>query len=52
MFSMIHVRLVLDGLLIGFTYYGIGDRAPQFSDEDWNELNIYFFVVAITLRWN
>jgi hypothetical protein len=52
MFSMIHIKLVHDGILVGFTYYSIGDRAEEFSDERWNELNIYFFIVTITLRWN
>lgn len=51
MFSMIHVRLLGDGILFGVTYFQKGDRVPEFADEDWHELNIYLFLIAITLRW-
>jgi len=51
MFSMIHVTLLSDGVLFGFTYYGLGDRAPEYADEDWKELNLYLLFLRISFRW-
>tara|TARA_R100000458_G_scaffold8879_1_gene7025 strand:+ start:266 stop:424 length:159 start_codon:yes stop_codon:yes gene_type:complete len=51
MFSMIHVTFMTEGFLVGFTYYGLGDRSPEFADEDWKELNIYLFFLRISMRW-
>ena len=45
------ITLMADGFLCGLTYFPKGDRAPEFEDEDWHELNIYFFVVKFTFRW-
>ena len=38
-----------DGALLGVTFYGKDDRLDE---EDWNELNLYFFVIAISIRWS
>ena len=43
------ITFLADGALLGLTYFPKGDRAPEFEDEDWNELNIYFIVVRLTL---
>jgi len=51
MFSLIHIELLGDGVLFGFTYFGLGDRLPAFADEDWCELNIYLLIIKISLRW-
>jgi hypothetical protein len=51
MFSMVHIRLLGDGALFGFTYFSKNDRIEEFEHEDWNELNIYLVFIAITLRW-
>jgi hypothetical protein len=45
------ITLIADGALFGLTYYPKEDRAPEFEEEDWNELNIYLLVVRITFRW-
>lgn len=51
MFSMIHIQLMGDGVLCGFTYFSKEDRVKQFEDEDWHELNLYLLIIKITLRW-
>ncbi len=48
---MVHIRLLGDGLLFGFTYFSKDERNEEYAHEDWNELNIYLFMFAITLRW-
>ena len=45
------ITFLADGALLGLTYFPKGDRAPEFEDEDWSELNIYFLVIRITFRW-
>lgn len=45
------ITFLADGALLGLTFFPKGDRAPEFQDEDWNELNIYFIVVRLTFRW-
>tara|TARA_B100000424_G_scaffold261228_1_gene245926 strand:+ start:1123 stop:1287 length:165 start_codon:yes stop_codon:yes gene_type:complete len=52
LFSLIHVRLLGDGALLGFTYFSKDDRIPEYADEDWYELNIYLIILAITFRWH
>ena len=45
------VDLMADGVLFGFTYFGVNDRAEAFAGEDWFELNIYLFILRISIRW-
>ena len=42
---MIHIQLLGDGILCGFTYFHKNDRIKQFEDEDWHELNLYMFIL-------
>ena len=47
----ISVTLFNDGMLFGFTHYGKNDRVSEYDTEDWNEINIYFILIKITLKW-
>jgi len=40
-----------DGILFGCTYFGKNDRIEEYDDEDWNEFNIYLFLVQFKFRW-
>tara|TARA_B100001094_G_C18153873_1_gene785286 strand:- start:70 stop:252 length:183 start_codon:yes stop_codon:yes gene_type:complete len=47
----ISVTLFSDGMLFGFTHYGKNDKAFEYESEDWNELNIYFIILKLSLKW-
>lgn len=51
MFQSIKVVMFQDGIMFGFTYYGPGDRSPEFEHELWNEFNIYILIFKITFKW-
>ena len=45
------ITFMREGCLLGFTYYGLEDRAPEFADDNWYELNIYLLICRISFRW-
>jgi hypothetical protein len=42
----VKIDLFSDGILVGFTYYPAGE-----IDDDFNELNIYLFIIRISYKW-
>jgi hypothetical protein len=44
------ITLNADGILFGFTYYGVGDIVID-EENDWSELNIYLGIGKLTWRW-
>lgn len=45
------ITFFTEGFLFGITYLPVGDRSPEYEDEDWHELNLFLVVIKITFRW-